>query len=215
MVWRQRIRILCTIALFVLLTTLIWGSSHVIFTVGLVILISAGIIVLLTMGRFELKLAKHKAEQQLIHLVSRYRHDWMNDIQLLFGYVSLKKYDKLMDTLEKIRNKAAQENNVSKLGIPSLVIYFISRQLSANGLLFELKIEQENNLSTLNIDKKKFTATVIKRKKKMIANAVLSDEMQNVLHVHFFLENDALLFEVSYSGREQNANIRLQFPLGR
>lgn len=48
------------------------------------------------------------------------RHDWMNDLQLIFAYVKMKKLDKLSDCVENIKKKLEQEGQLLKLGMPSI-----------------------------------------------------------------------------------------------
>jgi sensor histidine kinase regulating citrate/malate metabolism len=136
----------------------------------------------------------------MIELISHYRHDWMNDIQLLFGYVTLKKYDKLEDCMDKIRSKALQESSIAKLGIPSLVAFFISFRLYYNALALELEMEEEINLASLPIDKEKVSHLVQMTVKLFHSHALPSLEEPNILSVQFDLEGDALLFDLIYQG---------------
>ncbi|NOU96036.1 hypothetical protein GC093_22835 [Paenibacillus sp. LMG 31456] len=89
---------------------------------------------------------------RLIHLFNHYRHDWMNEIQLLFGYVKLKKYDKLEDLMEKIKNKVQQESYISKLGNAELIVYLLSFQAEVKDLLLEIEMEREVHLNELPLD---------------------------------------------------------------
>src|SRR5690606_26969277 len=69
----------------------------------------------------------HKRELQardelLINVINHLRHDWMNDIQVLYGYLRLNKQDKCLDYMEIIKQKAAQESLISRLGVTELVV---------------------------------------------------------------------------------------------
>ncbi len=46
------------------------------------------------------------------------RHDWMNDLQLIFAYVKMKKLDKLLGCVENIQKKLEQEGQLLRLGLP-------------------------------------------------------------------------------------------------
>jgi stage 0 sporulation protein B (sporulation initiation phosphotransferase) len=196
----QRIRFISTIMLFVSLLMLIWASSSILQAIGLGLLGllgCAGIILSIRNERKELEAAN---QRQMIELISHYRHDWMNDIQLLFGYVTLKKYDKLDDCMDKIRSKALQESSTAKLGIPSLVAFFISFRLYYNALALELEMEEEINLASLPIDKEKVSRLVQMTVKLFHSHAVPSIEESNVLSVQFDLDGEALLFDLIYQG---------------
>ncbi|NHN30084.1 hypothetical protein G9U52_09585 [Paenibacillus sp. S3N08] len=88
---------------------------------------------------------------RLIHLFNHYRHDWMNEIQLVFAYVKLKKYDRLEALMENIRVKVQQESHISKLGHPELIVYLFSSQSGDNELKLEIEMEQEIHLDKLPI----------------------------------------------------------------
>ncbi len=73
----------------------------------------------------ELRQQEQHAHQKLIQVVNRLRHDWMNDTQILFGYIQLKKFDNLQPYMEKIKMTMQQESNLSKLGIPSFIAFLL------------------------------------------------------------------------------------------
>ncbi|UUZ84411.1 Spo0B domain-containing protein [Paenibacillus sp. P26] len=80
---------------------------------------------------------------RVLRLFNHYRHDWMNDIQILFGYVKLKKYDKLLDLMEKINEKVRQESYISKLGLPSLIVRLLSFQAEVKEPQLVLRMDEE------------------------------------------------------------------------
>jgi stage 0 sporulation protein B (sporulation initiation phosphotransferase) len=196
----QRIRIISTIVLFVSLLVMIWASSSSLLTFGLAILIGVEGVAIFFSIKEERKQQQLLNQREMIDLISHYRHDWMNDIQLLFGYVSLKKYDKLNECMDKIRSKVLQESSVAKLGIPSLVAFFISFRLHYNALILELEIEQDVNLASIPLDKDKVSRLVQMTVKLFNAHAIPSIEEPNILNVQFDLESDALLFDLIYRG---------------
>jgi sensor histidine kinase regulating citrate/malate metabolism len=124
----------------------------------------------------------------------------MNDIQLLFGYISLKKYDKLDDCMDNIRSKAQQESSAAKLGIPSLVAFFISFRLYYKQLSLELEMEQDINIGALPLDKEQVSRLVRETVKLFDNFALSSSDEPNVLSIQFDLEEDALLFDLIYRG---------------
>ncbi|TDF97648.1 Spo0B domain-containing protein [Paenibacillus piri] len=89
---------------------------------------------------------------RLIRIFNHYRHDWMNDIQLLFGYVKLKKYDKLEDLMEKIKGRVLQESCLSKLGHADLIVYLLSFQAEVKDMLLEIEMEREIHINELPLD---------------------------------------------------------------
>ncbi|MEX2461508.1 MAG: Spo0B domain-containing protein [Paenibacillaceae bacterium] len=196
----QRIRIITVVVVLVSLLLLIWTAPTTWIAIGLAILgvlACVGIFLSINMERKQQEAAN---QRQMIELISHYRHDWMNDLQLLFGYVSLKKYDKLDDCMDKIRSKALQESGIAKLGIPSLVAFFISFRLYYNALALELEAEEDINLASLPLDQEKVSRLVQMTVKLFHAHAIPSIEEPNVLSVQFDLESGALLFDLIYQG---------------
>ncbi|MDP4095653.1 Spo0B domain-containing protein [Paenibacillus sp. P96] len=55
--------------------------------------------------------------------LNHHRHDWMNDLQVLYGYIRMGKYDKSAECVERIKERAAQDSKLSKLGIPALIFF--------------------------------------------------------------------------------------------
>lgn len=88
---------------------------------------------------------QHTAAATLAH----HRHDWMNDLQILYGYIQLGKHDKLMVCLDRIRERMAAESKISKLGNPSLVFYLQSFREVNNSVQLEVQIEDELELGKL------------------------------------------------------------------
>jgi hypothetical protein len=70
-------------------------------------------------------------------IISRYRHDWMNEFQLLIGYVRLKKYDRMEEFVQKVIHRTKEESKLSILKDTSLILYL----LGFNALYSELEIK--------------------------------------------------------------------------
>ncbi|WP_264188325.1 Spo0B domain-containing protein [Halobacillus litoralis] len=51
-------------------------------------------------------------EKEIIALLRHKRHDWMNQIQLLQGYASLGKQDRLLQQMEEVKEEAEEERKL-------------------------------------------------------------------------------------------------------
>ena len=100
-------------------------------------------------GVRELRQQEQLSHQKLIQVINRLRHDWMNDTQILFGYIQLKKFDNLQPYMEKIKMTMQQESNLSKLGIPSLIAFLLLFRVQSKSLELEVELDQEINLGQL------------------------------------------------------------------
>ncbi|MEX2415642.1 MAG: Spo0B domain-containing protein [Paenibacillaceae bacterium] len=86
---------------------------------------------------------------EIIRTIDHHRHDWMNDVQVLFGYIQLNKQEKLLAYMDRIIDQMKHESLISKLGIPFLVAYLISFRASTNALVLHVKLEQEIPLARI------------------------------------------------------------------
>lgn len=75
--------------------------------------------------------------------LGHHRHDWMNDLQILYGYIALGKHDKLLQCVERIKDRMAEESKISKLGVPSLVYYLQSFREMNKSVQLEIHIEDD------------------------------------------------------------------------
>lgn len=78
--------------------------------------------------------------------LGHHRHDWMNDLQILYGYIQLGKYDKLKDCVERIKERMAADSKISRLGIPSLVFYLHSFREMNGSIQLEVQIQDDLTL---------------------------------------------------------------------
>ncbi len=96
-----------------------------------------------------------------IRTLNHHRHDWMNDLQVLFGYARLGKLDKCISFMENIRERMAVDSAIAKLGVPSLVSYIQSFRTISSNMLLELEIQSDLNLSGMRLDHDKIADTLI------------------------------------------------------
>ncbi|MCA1009811.1 Spo0B domain-containing protein [Halobacillus halophilus] len=65
-------------------------------------------------------------DKEIITLLRHKRHDWMNQIQLLQGYASLGKQERLLDQIEDIKNEAENERRILNSDAVVFPIWLIS-----------------------------------------------------------------------------------------
>lgn len=142
-------------------------------------------------------------DQRILRLFNHYRHDWMNDIQILMGYVQLKKYDKLSALMEKIKTKVQQESYVSKLGIPHLILHLLTFQAEVKELSLDIRLVEEVHLSEL--ERPEASAediiAVLDAFKEEATNSI---EDENLLVLYLSREGQRLLLTAVYEGAYVN-----------
>ncbi|WP_211746304.1 Spo0B domain-containing protein [Paenibacillus sp. Marseille-Q4541] len=90
-----------------------------------------------------------RMENTAISTLNHHRHDWMNDLQVLYGYIRLGKADKSIQAVERIKERVTEESKISKLGISSLVFYLQSYRTSGSPLELHVEVEEGLRLDTL------------------------------------------------------------------
>ncbi|MGN7359853.1 Spo0B domain-containing protein [Paenibacillus sp. SAF-054] len=126
----------------------------VVWSILLVLWVAAvfagGFILLTRLHEKEQQALLRSFEQAAIRTLNHHRHDWMNDLQILYGYIQLGKIDKAVQCVERIKERMNQESKISKLGIPSLVFYLQSFRTSGSSLELEITVDPDIQLDKLS-----------------------------------------------------------------
>jgi hypothetical protein len=96
-----------------------------------------------------------------LRTLSHHRHDWMNDLQVLYGYIRMGKPDKTVQSVERIIERMTQESKIAKLGIPSLILFFQSFRTVTNSVQLEVIVEGEVDLTKHPVEGEAVAETVI------------------------------------------------------
>ncbi|MBP1996787.1 Spo0B domain-containing protein [Paenibacillus eucommiae] len=147
----------------------------------------------------KLKLERNN-DNHILQIVNRLRHDWMNDIQVLFGYIQLKKYDNLSPYMEKIRVSMQQESFLTKLGIPSLVAYILTFRVYAKAIRLEIALEHEIFLQELPVQADLIFRLVRDTVELFNEHAAEEPDEAGILSLEFDVGKDHLLLDFVYQG---------------
>ncbi len=160
--------------------------------------------------RLEKRLSESRELQygEIIRTVDHHRHDWMNDVQVLFGYIQLKKQDKVLGYINQIIEQLRIESLISKLGIPSLVAYFVSFRANTNALMLHVRLEQEIYLSNYGEQGVRVAKIVIAFIEAYKLAAGRGEGEANKLNVTMNVWDDQLFIEFEYDGFSDIMRIR-------
>ena len=100
--------------------------------------------------------------EDIIRILNHHRHDWMNDLQVLFGYIQLNKQDKLRAYAQSLTEKLYRESLVSRLGVVELVLYFAMFRTEHRMLTLTVNLERELDLGAYGEDGKRLAAWIMK-----------------------------------------------------
>ncbi len=142
----------------------------------------------------------HAMHSSSVRTLNHHRHDWMNDLQVLFGYARLQKLDKTIEYVERIKERMTNESNIAKLGVPSLVNYIQSYRTLTSSVVLEVVIQENLQIDAMNIDGEKVAETLIQTINAYRMAAKVSLEIPSVLRVELSKDNEALYAAFYYEG---------------
>ncbi|MYL56307.1 Spo0B domain-containing protein [Virgibacillus halodenitrificans] len=101
-------------------------------------------------------------EEQVVKLLQHYRHDLMNHLQLIQGYLSMGKLEKVESKVQSCFNHYENERKLMSLNAPSLSIWLIEFNSRYEYLRLEYNIHVQNrNLSQIDIILKNHLENII------------------------------------------------------
>lgn len=156
--------------------------------------------------RLERTRLKAESDARLVATLAHHRHDWMNDVQVLFGFVRLGKYDKLQPYLDKLKISLHQESYIAKLGIAPLVAYLVSFRTARHPLVLDVLAEEELNLERIPVLPETVTLLMTGVIDSFCEAAIASEGEPYVLSIEIEGEDAHLLIDYVYDG-EYNRDI--------
>ncbi|MFD2116466.1 Spo0B domain-containing protein [Paenibacillus yanchengensis] len=96
-----------------------------------------------------------------IKTINYHRHDWMNELQVLYGYASLKRYEQGLEYMSQTKDKLMIESQIAKLGSPLLISYLYSFRTLQGYVVLDMDIEGTVVLDQLLAQWRKFSEVMI------------------------------------------------------
>lgn len=138
--------------------------------------------------------------ERMIRLLGHHRHDWMNELQVLYGYAKLKRYDNLPDYMDKIKTTALHDSYLSKLGNPALIVYLLEKRIEGGSCSVEVELEQEIDLRKVDMEEEELHALVSGLADRLIACSGSAMDEPGILSIGFDGEEGELLVDFVYQG---------------
>lgn len=138
--------VLLSVALLVFMYFLRTPVLYALLGLCLLLIFAGYIIVEQRKAAEERKQLLESVQRMAAATLGHHRHDWMNELQILYGYIQLSKYDKLKDCVERIKERMAEDSKISRLGIPSLVFYLYSFREMNGSIQLNVQIQDELTL---------------------------------------------------------------------
>jgi stage 0 sporulation protein B (sporulation initiation phosphotransferase) len=125
--------------------------------------------------------------KELIEVINHQRHDWLNHIQVLLGYLKLERYEMCEEYIHRVIAEANRDTLVSRLGYPPLVAYLLSFHAFHSNMRIEVEIPTSFSLLMLPDGPKlgDFILSVVKLYQKYaLYNDGASNNLLLTLHHH-------------------------------
>ena len=81
------------------------------------------------------------------------RHDWMNDLQLLYGYIRMEKKAEVIQCIEQIKLRMLEEGRIAQLFSPTLIFFLRSFRSTVHYINLKIVIEDELDIDNLHDSK--------------------------------------------------------------
>lgn len=142
-----------------------------------------------------------EANHLLVQSLNQHRHDWMNEFQVLYGYLKLKKYDRMEAFIGKVIEKARLSSQIAQLGDPRLVAFLFSFNSIERALRLDIHMGNPIRLSELGMDSQAVYQTVVEIVNTYSKYARPNDEGEpNRLELTFRYCESVLYVDFQYTG---------------
>ncbi|MCC3376918.1 Spo0B domain-containing protein [Cohnella sp. REN36] len=141
-----------------------------------------------------------RAQRTAIETLSHHRHDWMNELQILYGYLRLQKLDKAVAIVDRIRERMDQDSRISRLGSAELASYVLSFRTMCDTMRLDVAVEDGFQWNKDEPRAEAFSQTVIGLINAFRYRSIASTGEQNVLSLRFKSGSGAFRIEVTYTG---------------
>ncbi|MGN8645646.1 Spo0B domain-containing protein [Gracilibacillus sp. HCP3S3_G5_2] len=99
-------------------------------------------------------------EQDVVEMLRHYRHDWLNDLQLILGYAQMGKLDKIQSKINEVIERSNQERGLDRLNIPKTMVWLY--QLNWRSETFQLHFQSFVDNQPVIIDDEALLAKIQK-----------------------------------------------------
>jgi len=140
-------------------------------------------------------------QRSAIETLSHHRHDWMNELQILYGYLRLNKPDKAIAVVDRIRSRMEHDSRISRLGVPKLAAFFLSFRTVCDTMKLEVEVDEGVSLQGAGPDADRLADAVIGLVNLYRLRAVAAGDEENVLLLRLRSEGASVVLEAKFGGQ--------------
>lgn len=126
------------------------------------------------------------------------RHDWLNRIQLIKGYIALNKVDRVREILDEIIADAHQESKLSNMNIPGFASLLLVYNWENHRIFLEYEVLDENFGKGLTVDDQ-FLTEWTKNFLDVLGTSV-DEDAENYLSITIEPEDQGIRFFFDFRG---------------
>lgn len=138
--------------------------------------------------------------QEMIQVIKGQRHDFINHIQVIYGFLSMQEGDEARDYVKQLYQDVQISGDVLQLGIPALSAMLLVKMGAAEGKSISFNIEIETSLADLRVPSSDIVAVT----GNLINNAleaVEDMELENrIVKLHVYAESGFHIIQVHNPG---------------
>ncbi|MTT32420.1 sporulation protein [Terrilactibacillus sp. BCM23-1] len=143
-------------------------------------------------------------EKKLIDYFRHMRHDWLNDVQLIKGYLSLENYHEVDRIIDQIITKAKNESKLSNLQVPILTTYIMTYNWLDHHLHLSFQVIGRNDNDLSKYDRK--MVQVIKKTLRQFDKHVLKYK-DNRMFLTFDVSQKKPIIIFDFTGEIENVKV--------
>ncbi len=91
----------------------------------------------------EIEETKQSMQTFFLEVLSHQRHDWMNDLQLIYGYARMGKPERVEEIVTRVSEEMHKESRIAKLGLPELVFYLMTFKAENRDVALHIQVDSE------------------------------------------------------------------------
>lgn len=82
-----------------------------------------------------------RMKADFLHTLNHYRHDILNELQLVKGYLSLNKIEKAQKCIDHIVIRANEDTQVCQIGAPNLVYFLLNQRMTQQKMRVDIDLD--------------------------------------------------------------------------
>lgn len=150
-------------------------------------------------------------DEKLLAILNQHRHNWLNDLQLIFGYIKLKKYDRLDSYMERLKDKLDDEGAISRIANPTLALELMFFKHSTTLFALKVVMEQGFQLPASSGFVDNIRETLLATLHIFKEHAHILNDKENELIVTICDDSEGVLLVFEYSGGYDLEQFELAF----